>query len=103
MIRVTFDKEHIYEFVSATEFLAYFALLNSTALQPPLVNVEGARNLLALRATTEGYGYLDLSLSDDDFVAAAAKLGMFTFERFNELEKSSGLPHDGSFTLLRSE
>ena len=102
MIRVTFDKEHIYELGSATEFLAYYAMLNSVALQPPLVNVEGARNLLALRAASEGYGYLDLSLSDDDFVAAAATLGIFTFERFNELEKSSGLPHDGSFSIFRS-
>lgn len=102
MIRVTFDKDHIYELASATDFLAYYAMLNNVALYPILVNVEGARNLLALRATTEGYGDLDLSLPDDDFVIAAANLGMFTFERFNELEKSSGLPHTGSITIFRS-
>lgn len=102
MIRVTFDKDHIYEFVTATEFLAHYAMLNSGTLYPSMMNAEGAKNLLTLRATTEGHGYLNLSLPDDEFVSAAAKLGMFTLERFNDLEKSSGLPHDGTITIFRT-
>lgn len=87
MIRVTFDKDHIYELGSTTDFLAYYAMLNHATLQPPLVNVFGARNLLAMRALADGYGYLDLDLSDDAFVEAAAQLGMFTFERLDGMAK----------------
>lgn len=87
MIRVTFDKDHIYEVGSATDFLAYYAMLNHTALHPPLVNVFGARNLLAMRALAEGYGYLNLELSDDAFVEAASEMGMFSLERFNGMAK----------------
>jgi hypothetical protein len=87
MIRVTFDKDHSYELGSSTDFLAYYAMLNHAALEPPLVNVFGARNLLALRAHADGYGRLNLDLSDDAFVDAAAQLGMFTVERFDGMAK----------------
>lgn len=102
MIRVTFDKAHVYETASATEFLNLYAMMNHYALYPPLVSIEGARNLLALRAVLNHGAALDLSLNDDDFVRAAAEVGMFMLEDVNELEKPSGLPQNGSTPFLRS-
>lgn len=102
MIQIIFDKKHIYTCDSATDFLELYATLNYVTLAPPLVNVEGARHLLAFRAFTEHYGELDLSLSDEDFVLQAASLGMFSVEKLNGLEKSCRLSEHGSKSFLWS-
>lgn len=86
---VAFDKENVFRFESATSFLEWYAKNNAEALEPSRMTVEGARDLLFIRAMLFNAVTLDQSLDDDAFVRAAADAGMFGIWSVDDLENES--------------
>lgn len=83
---IDFDKENVYRFESATTFLEWYAKTNAEALEPSRMTVEGARDLLFIRAMLLYGVSLDQSLDDDAYVRSAAAAGMFGIWSVNDLE-----------------
>lgn len=86
---VEFDKQNVFRFDSATEFLQWYAETNAETLLPPLVTVEGARALLIMRALTLSNVILDNNLDDEAFVRSASEAGLFGIWVVDDLENPS--------------